>query len=308
MPFGLPRELPEAPFLNWLARAHDSGAEAGLLADNKLALNAGWDEQMLAEELSFLLDADLGFDVGVTRFSIPEIDALVEGLTPEEPGDPEDDVVSVSAPARCAPGDIWQLGAHRLICGDALHPAVVAALMDGERARMAFTDPPYNVPIDGHVGGRMKHREFAMASGEMTSSEFTAFLESAFRNLADHSVDGSIHFVCMDLRHVTEVMAAGAAAFTELKNLIVWAKDNSGMGTVYRSRNELIFAFKNGDAAHINTFEFGQNGRYRTNVWQHRGVNTVPAHSAAFNTAAGVMSPQTNCSEWCCPDRSTRGS
>lgn len=252
---------------------------AYVIADNKLALNAGWDEELLAEELSALLAVDLGFDVGVTGFSIPEIDALVEGLAPEEPGDPDDDVLPASAPRRCAPGDLWRLGAHRLVCGDALDPGVVAALMDGRQARMVFTDPPYNVPIDGHVGGsgKIRHREFAMAAGEMSVAEFTGFLERALRNLADHSLDGSIHYVCMDWRHMGEMLAAGASVYQEFKNLIVWAKDNGGMGTFYRSRHELIFVFKKGLAAHLNTFELGQTGRYRTNVWQYRGVNTLRA-------------------------------
>jgi len=151
--------------------------------------------------------------------------------------------------------------------------------MDGEAARMVFSDPPYNVKIDGHVGGsgKVKHREFAMASGEMTKAEFIAFLKTAFENLAASSLDGSIHFICMDWRHMDEVQKAGEGVYAELKNLIVWVKDNGGMGTFYRSRHELIFAFKNGTAPHINTFELGQHGRYRTNVWQYRGVNTLKA-------------------------------
>ena len=149
--------------------------------------------------------------------------------------------------------------------------------MNGEMAEMVFTDPPYNVPIDGHVGGSgaIKHREFAMASGEMSTPEFIAFLRNAFENLADHSIDGSIHFICMDWRHLDEMLVAGEGVYSELKNLIVWVKDNGGMGTFYRSRHELIFAFKNGIAPHINSFELGQHGRYRTNVWQYRGVNTL---------------------------------
>ena len=254
---------------------------AYVLADNKLALNAGWDDEILAEELSALLAADIDFDVEITGFSIAEIDSLVEGLIPEEPGDPDDDVVPEldAGSVRCQPGDIWQLGPHRLICGSALDPAVVAALMDGERARMVFTDPPYNVPIDGHVGGSgaVKHREFAMASGEMSKPEFTAFLRTVLREPGRFSVDGSIHFICMDWRHMDEMLAAGDGVYAELKNLIVWVKDNGGMGTFYRSRHELIFAFKNGTAPHINSFELGQHGRYRTNVWQYRGVNTLKA-------------------------------
>ena len=253
---------------------------AYVLADNKLALNAGWDEEILAEELKELLAVDLDFDIGLTGFTVAEIDSLVDGLEPEEPGDPEEDrLPEDDGEARCRPGDIWQLGPHRLICGSSLDERTVVALMAGEKARMVFTDPPYNVPIDGHVGGsgKVRHREFAMASGEMTKAEFIAFLKTAFENLAASSLDGSIHFICMDWRHMDEVQKAGEGVYAELKNLIVWVKDNGGMGTFYRSRHELIFAFKNGTAPHINTFELGQHGRYRTNVWQYRGVNTLKA-------------------------------
>ena len=251
---------------------------AYVIADNKLALNAGWDEAMLAEELKGLLATEnIGFDIGVIGFDVAEIDSLVEGLAPEEPGDPEEDILPEIAPRRVNLGDVWQMGAHRLGCGDALDPKVIALVMDGEVARMVFCDPPYNVKIDGHVGGsgKVKHREFAMASGEMTQAEFTAFLTKALQNLADFSLDGSIHFICMDWRHMGEMLAAGHAVYDELKNLIVWAKDNGGMGTFYRSRHELVFAFKKGTAPHVNSFELGQHGRYRTNVWSYRGVNTM---------------------------------
>jgi DNA modification methylase len=262
---------------------HMTAAEkrAYVLADNKLALNAGWDEELLALELKELMEADLDFDIGVTGFTIAEVDHLVEGLAPQEPGDPADDRLPdpERIPPRCQPGDLWRLGSHRLICGDALDPEVVAALMDGEKAEMIFTDPPYNVAIDGNVSGlgKTRHREFAMASGEMSTEEFIGFLSTAFANLVAHSLDGSIHFVCMDWRHMNEILQAGGAHYAELKNLIVWAKDNGGMGSFYRSRHELIFAFKNGTASHINSFELGQHGRYRTNVWEYRGVNTMKA-------------------------------
>ncbi|TGD45349.1 DNA methylase N-4 [Pseudotabrizicola sediminis] len=253
---------------------------AYVIADNKLALNAGWDEEMLAQELQGLLATEnIGFDIGVIGFEVAEIDTLVEGLIPVEPGNPEDDLLPQDAPRRVHPGDIWQLGGHRLACGDALDPRVLTDVMNGDVARMVFTDPPYNVKIDGHVGGsgKTKHREFAMASGEMNEGEFTAFLTCALTNMADHSIDGSIHFICMDWRHMQEMMAAGNAVYDELKNLIVWAKDNGGMGTFYRSRHELVFAFKKGTAPHVNSFELGQYGRYRTNVWNYRGVNTMRA-------------------------------
>jgi DNA modification methylase len=253
---------------------------AYVIADNKLALNAGWDEELLAQELQGLLAREnIGFDIGVIGFEVAEIDNLVEGLTPEEPGNPEDDILPNTAPRRVHPGDIWQLGAHRLICGDALDPRVLDDLIEGELARMVFADAPYNVKIDGLVGGlgKTKHREFATASGEMTEAEFTAFLTKALQNMADHSMDGSIHYQCMDWRHMREILAAGYAVYDELKNLIIWAKDNGGMGTFYRPRHELIFAFKNGTAPHVNSFELGQHGRYPTNVWNYRGVNTMRA-------------------------------
>ena len=183
-----------------------SQKRAYVLADNKLALNAGWDEDLLAAELGALLatDLDLDLDIGVTGFSIPEVDDLLATVTPEEPDDPADEAVPATAPARVRRGEVWQLGAHRLICGDVRDPAVLATLMAGEQVRMVFTDPPYNVPIDGHAGGlgRITHREFAMAAGEMSREAFTAFLQQALAPLAAHSVEGSIHYVCMDWRHL----------------------------------------------------------------------------------------------------------
>jgi DNA modification methylase len=258
-----------------------SQKRAYALADNKIALNATWDEQLLAEELKSLSEIDISFDLDITGFSVAEFDSLIEDLTAEEPNDPNDD--RLAAPndldPRCRPGDLWRLGPHRLLCGNALDSAAIAVLMANEEARMVFTDPPYNVPIDGHVGGSgaIKHREFAMACGEMTAAEFTEFLEAAFRNLVAFSVDGSIHFVCMDWRHMANILDAGRTTFTELKNLIVWGKDNGGLGTFYRSRHELIFAFKRGTASHLNTFELGQHGRNRTNLWEYKGVNTFRA-------------------------------
>jgi DNA modification methylase len=252
---------------------------AYVLADNKLALNAGWDEELLTIELQALSACDLDFDIEITGFSSAEIDALVDSLKPEEQGDPADDRLP---PLRGGTpvsrvGDLWLLGNHRLYCGDSRHSKSFEALLGSERAQMVFTDPPYNVAIDGNVSGlgRVRHREFAMASGEMSSAAFTRFLEKTFGNLASFSVDGSIHFVCMDWRHVPEILKAGSEVYSELKNLCVWVKDNGGMGTFYRSRHELIFAFKSGNARHINSFELGQYGRYRTNVWQYRGMNSL---------------------------------
>ena len=274
--------LTEVPCLQ-IEHLSEAQKRAYVLADNKLALNANWDEDLLATELGALVATDLDLDISVTGFSIPEVDALLATVAPEEPDDPADEALPNAAPARVHRGEVWQLGAHRLICGDVRDSAVLPALMAGERARMVFTDPPYNVPIDGHAGGlgRIKHREFAMAAGEMSREAFTAFLQQALAPLVAHSVEGSIHYVCMDWRHLPEILAAGEAVFSELKNLVVWVKDNGGMGTFYRSRHELIFVFKHGTAPHCNTFELGQHGRYRTNVWQYRGVNSRGADRLA---------------------------
>ena len=168
------------------------------------------------------------------------------------------------------------LGAHRLLCGDALDEGSYVTLLDGAKASLIFTDPPYNVAIDGHVGGKgqIHHRDFAMACGEMTSPAFSTFLTKTFQLLGANSIDGSIHYACMDWRHMQEMLAAGYAVYSELKNLCVWNKSNGGMGTFYRSKHELVFVWKSGTAPHLNNFELGQHGRNRTNVWDYPGVNT----------------------------------
>jgi hypothetical protein len=213
---------------------------AYVIADNRLAENAGWDRELLAIELQGLIELD--FDVTLTGFETPEIDILIGELDADEEEDPADEAPEVAdGPPVTRPGDIWRIGNHRLICGDATDPKAYARLLNGAKAQMIFADPPYNVPIEGHVSGlgKVKHREFAMASGEMSEDEFTAFLATVFRNQAGHSVDGAIHFICIDWRHIGEVLAAGKSAYSELKNLCVWAKTNGGMGSLYRSQRHL---------------------------------------------------------------------
>jgi DNA modification methylase len=193
-------------------------------------------------------------------------------------GEDADEVCTVdrAQPAVSRPGDLWILGRHHLLCGDATREDSFKHLLDGHRAQMIFTDPPYNVPIDGHASGLgdVRHREFAMASGEMSEAEFTAFLEKIFGRLVKHSIDGSIHFICMDWRHCFELLSAGRRTYAELKALCVWNKTNGGMGSLYRSKHELVFVFKNGGAPHVNNIELGRFGRNRTNVWDYAGMNT----------------------------------
>lgn len=277
-------QMAEVPCLH-LAEMTPAEKRAYVLADNKLAQNSGWDEEYLSLELQAILDdADI-IDIEITGFSIAEIDEIIDvGGTNVEADATQDDCLpeqAVDSPAISQFNDLWYLGEHRLICGDARDPEIYQRLMQSSRgasdvAQMVFTDPPYNVPVNGHVmgSGKVKHREFAMATGEMSSSAFATFLQCVFGQLVEQSANGSIHFICMDWRHMNEIMSAGDAAYTELKNLIVWVKDNGGMGSFYRSRHELVFVFKNGSGPHINSFELGQHGRYRTNVWNYRGINS----------------------------------
>ena len=269
-----------------LALDHLSADErrAYVLADNKLALNAGWDQETLAIELQGLIEVE--FDLELTGFSLAEIDLVLDHAAQSSPDprssvpDAADDRLPSPLPAPVTrPGDLWQLGRHRLICGDARLPDTYARLLGGERVDLVFTDPPYNVPIDGHVSGlgAVKHREFAFASGEMSEAQFTAFLTESLGAMAMHCRDGAIAFVCMDWRHMRELLAAGSAVFTELKNLCVWNKTNGGMGAFYRSKHELVFVWKVGTAPHTNSFGLGDTGRYRTNVWDYAGISSISA-------------------------------
>ena len=254
---------------------------AYVLADNRLAELSDWDRDMLAIELGALaefdLDGTLDFDISVTGFETAEIDLLLDGPSETATSDladalPED----AEGPAVTRPGDLWVLGDHRILCGDALSPENLETVMAGETARVVFTDPPYNVPIDGHVCGlgAVKHREFAMGVGEMSSKEFAGFLRRTLEGLADVCVDGALLYVCMDWRHLRELLEAAAEAGLALINLCVWNKSNGGMGSLYRSKHEMICVFKRGEAAHVNNVELGRHGRYRTNVWDYAGVNS----------------------------------
>ena len=246
------------------------------LADNKIALNSTWDLENLQLDMKELSALDLNFDLEITGFETAEIDLLIDGATAPTKADPSDIIPEKQAEAVSRLGDLWLLGDHKLVCADACDKASYAELMDGETARVVFTDPPYNVPIDGHVGGlgAVKHREFKMASGEMSPAEFEQFLRTVFGNMAEVSVNGAVHFICMDWRHLAEVMGAAQGIYSGLKNLCVWNKNNGGMGSFYRSKHELVFVYKVGTDPHVNTVELGTHGRYRTNVWDYAGVNT----------------------------------
>jgi DNA modification methylase/ParB-like chromosome segregation protein Spo0J len=280
-----------------IADLSDEEVRAYAIADNRIAENADWDADALKAELKSLSEAELDFDLELTGFDMGEMDTIMDGGDVSETGrervlgrsvrrrrsDADDDVAEAdqNRPAITRPGTIWLMGEHRLICADSTKPESYDKLLgfgleEPEAAEMVFTDPPYNVPIGGHVSGlgKVTHREFAMASGEMTAPEFQAFLSSIFTQCARVSKDGSVHYLCMDWRHMRELLGAADGVYSALLNLCVWNKDNGGMGSLYRSKHELVFVFKKGDASHINNVKLGNPGRYRTNVWDYPGVNS----------------------------------
>jgi DNA modification methylase len=273
--------MKEIPIIE-LTRLSPTKKRALALADNKIAENAGWDRELLAVELSelseILIDED--FDISITGFAAVEVDQLSADFE-ENASDPADEVDPkwLSPDAVTQSGDVWTLGGHRILCGDARDPDIIARLMgSNNRAGMAFLDPPYNVRVRDVVGrGRVKHGEFAMASGEMSPPEFVGFLNSVLESVASVSVDGAVHYVCMDWRHIGELLEAGHAVYSDVLNLVAWVKSNAGLGTFYRSQHELIGVFRVGKTPHLNNIELGRHGRNRTNVWHYAGANTFRA-------------------------------
>lgn len=253
---------------------------AYVLADNKIAQLAGYDRPALADELvdlTSLLAAE-GLDFELTGFEPAELDALMADLV-DQTGDIDETLSDLPREIVTRRGDLWLLGSrHRLLCDDARH-ADYRRLMNGQQARMIFADVPYNLDIRKLVGrGRIKHRNFAMAAGEMSRAEFTAFLEETLRPAAENSADGALCFLCIDWRHQREMLDAGAAVFgADPKALIVWAKTTPGQSSPYRSAHELIYVYKHGGQRHLDNVQLGRHGRNRSNVWTYAGVNTFRA-------------------------------
>jgi DNA modification methylase len=256
----------------------EAQARAYMLADNKLADRSSWDDAALAVHLKELSELTLDFDIEAIGFELPEIDFRIQSLDVTEDADRADEFNGAVGPAVSRIGDLWLLGDHRLYCGSALDATAYDTLLETAKAAAVFTDPPYNVKVDGHVcgSGAIKHREFAMASGEMTEDEFTRFLNKTLEFAGSHAASGAIIYACMDWRHMGEMLAAGRAAGFDLLNLCVWVKSNGGMGSLYRSRHELVFVFRNGKEAHLNNVQLGRFGRNRTNVWNYAGANSFP--------------------------------
>ncbi len=283
--------LPQVPVIR-LEHLSTAQKKAYRIADNKLAELGTWSVENLQLEFQELEKLDLDFSLGITGFDMGDIDLILEGKEAKAdpkanniPFIPDNEVVTRE-------GDIWILGEHRIICGNSLQKETLSPLMEDKKADMVFTDPPYNVKINGHVcgAGNVQHKEFKFASGEMTVEEFTQFLKMSFELLCMFSKDGSLHYICMDWRHIKEIMMA-AEVYDQFKNLCVWRKDNAGMGSFYRSQHELIFMFKHGKEPHINNVELGIHGRYRTNVWNYAGVNTPSAENAEKRAMHPTVKP-----------------
>jgi len=251
--------------------------KAYMIADNKLSEMSSWDKPLLVEAFHEL--EALNFDLELTGFEVGEIDLLL-GEAEKDASSEFDEIPDsvLKGPPIAKLGDIFQLGSHRVMCGSASDAEHVSALMDEQKAHLVLTDPPYNLAGGSISGlGKVKHGEFVMASGEMSPAEFTAFLHCVFALMVLVSVNGAIAFIFMDWRHLREILDASAGVFSELKNLIVWAKTNAGMGSFYRSQHELVFAFKIGTARHQNNFRLGELGRHRSNVWRYEGMNSINA-------------------------------
>lgn len=263
--------LAEVPVIE-LAGLSDAQKRALRLADNKIALNAGWDMEILKLELGELAMPDIDIDLSLTGFASGEIDVIVQGSP-----DPDDEVIpAVPRAPRTQAGDIWALGVHRIGCGDGRDAGFLRAVAgEGSTVDAAFLDPPYNVKVNGHVNARGRHREFAMASGEMATDEFRGFLRDTLAACAAVSRAGAVHFICMDWRHMDDVSAAAGTIYDELLNICVWNKSNAGMGSLYRSKHEMVFVYRVPGAMHVNAVELGRHGRYRTNVWDYASVNSL---------------------------------
>ncbi len=256
---------------------HLSEAErrAFVIADNKLAEQGKWDEAQLAIEFNALLELEDEIEITDTAFEIGEIDYLIEKS--QDDSEPEEEnFLAAEVDQLCQLGDLWQLGKHRLYCGDALDPMSYEVLLGSEKAAMVFTDPPYNLPIAGVASGKgkVRHQDFVQASGEMSRAKFGEFLERFIQCSIASTKDGAIHFICMDWRQIDLLVSIGRQRFEELKAICVWDKGTGSMGSLYRSRHEFIAVFKSGSAPHINNIELGRHGRNRSNVWAYPGMGS----------------------------------
>lgn len=283
-------ELPEIPALFVEGLSQDQ-LNAYRIGFQKIPELGGWDEEALGEIFKDWGSRALDFDIEIAGFAMPEIDALIGKFDVSDGSNLSDESqLPPPGPAVTLPGALWLAGKHRILCGNSLESTSFQTLMGDQKASVVITDPPYNVAIDGHVGGKgsVRHREFAMASGEMSDTEFAAFLNDVMQLLVRFSVDGSLHYLFMDWRHAHELLGVGKNVYSDLKNIIAWVKSNAGMGSLYRSQHELVFLFKNGHAPHRNNVKLGSYGRNRTNVWNYPGATSLDGRTTEEGHLLGM--------------------
>lgn len=251
------------------------------LALNRIAQESSWDSVVLADEWRELQPLTIDLDYEVSGFTTPEIDSLLYQSPDQAAEDADDKQTVLGAPGSNVSllGDLWELGDHRVLCGSSLEPQNLQRLMGTDLARMVLTDAPYNVKIQGNVGGlgKHKHREFVQASGELSEAEFKEFLTTSIATLADFCRDGALLYMFMDWRHIYEIVSGIRAADLTMINMAVWAKTSPALGAFYRSQHELCFIAKKGEAKHKNNIDLGRWGRTRSNIWSYAGVNSFGA-------------------------------
>lgn len=247
------------------------------IADNRLAELGEWDLRVLADELAFLFSdgPEITFDPRITAFDTVEVDQIILGGNGahDEPDRADRKIPLPAETAVTATGDVWICGKHKLYCGNATHAKTYRDFLAREAVDIVFMDPPFNVPNAGHVTDRAGVREFAMAHGEMSPDEFTAFLASALSLIREKMAAGAVVYICMDWRHLDELSAAARPLFGAMRNLIVWVKTNAGMGSLYRSQHELVAMYA-APGKITNNFGLGGKGRHRTNVWKYPGLSS----------------------------------
>jgi len=264
-----------------VAGRSDPEIKALRLALNRLAEEAGWNNEILRTEFKELMS--LSFDLDLTAFDTAEIDHILDlDLPTANVVEDEEQIPVVQAQAVSKQGDIWICGDHRIGCGNANDGEFVARVRDGVLADVSFVDPPYNLPISGFVSGGI---------GEMSPEEFTTFLASALKVLQMSSTPHALIYACMDWRHVYELVTASRHCTLELYNICVWAKTNAGMGSLYRNQHELICVFKVGTETPANNVELGRHGRNRSNLWTYRGFNSFGTNRDELLAAHPTVKP-----------------
>ncbi len=269
----------------------DPEVRALRLALNRLPAEAAWDNQQLRSEFEELIG--LSFDLELTAFDTAEIDHALDLDLPQANVVEDQKIPAIEARAVSKLGDVWVCGDHRVGCGNALDTDFVALVCDGLQANVSFVDPPYNIPIAGFVSGkgRIQHREFVQGAGEMSPEEFTKFLAAALKVLQSVIAPNALIFVCMDWRHLYELLSAGRQNGLALYNVCAWIKNNAGMGALYHNQHELISVFNTGSEAPTNNVQLGRHGRSRSNVWNYRGQNSSGSDRDALLASHPTVKP-----------------